>query len=156
MHRAAHPFQLHCGGFVGWVAALCAQLAGPTFSHSLHCRDYPAPPHAPFLVLVLLQPQGPSCLPACDPLPATAMHLVPSTRIPCHTCLLAFLVFCCCLRGLSAARKPPPTTTRPLDIVFVSAEVAPWSKTGGLGDVMGALPQAMADRGHTVMVVSPR
>lgn len=44
----------------------------------------------------------------------------------------------------------------PLDIVFVSAEVAPWSKTGGLGDVMGALPQAMAARGHRVMVVVPR
>jgi len=55
-----------------------------------------------------------------------------------------------------AARKPPPATTNPLDIVFVSAEVAPWSKTGGLGDVMGALPQAMAERGHRVMVVSPR
>jgi glycogen synthase len=40
--------------------------------------------------------------------------------------------------------------------VFVSAEVAPWSKTGGLGDVMGALPAAMAARGHRVMVVTPR
>ena len=26
---------------------------------------------------------------------------------------------------------------RPLKIVFVSAEVGPWSKTGGLGDVVG-------------------
>lgn len=31
-------------------------------------------------------------------------------------------------------------TEKPLKIVFVSAEVAPWSKTGGLGDVAGALP----------------
>ena len=44
----------------------------------------------------------------------------------------------------------------PLDIVFVSAEVAPWSKTGGLGDVMGSLPVALAARGHRVMVVAPR
>lgn len=42
------------------------------------------------------------------------------------------------------------------DIVCVSAEVAPWSKTGGLGDVMGALPRALAARGHRVMVVTPR
>jgi len=45
---------------------------------------------------------------------------------------------------------------RPLDIVFVSAEVAPWSKTGGLGDVVGSLPIALAARGHRVMVVAPR
>ena len=44
----------------------------------------------------------------------------------------------------------------PLDIVFVSAEVAPWSKTGGLGDVVGSLPVALAARGHRVMVVAPR
>lgn len=41
-------------------------------------------------------------------------------------------------------------------IVQVSAEVAPWSKTGGLGDVCGALPKALAKRGHTVMAVAPR
>ncbi|KAK9834131.1 hypothetical protein WJX81_000869 [Elliptochloris bilobata] len=44
----------------------------------------------------------------------------------------------------------------PLDIVFVSAEVAPWSKTGGLGDVVGSLPVALAARGHRVMVIAPR
>jgi starch synthase len=34
--------------------------------------------------------------------------------------------------------------------------VAPWSKTGGLGDVAAALPRALAARGHAVAVVSPR
>ncbi|MDP6931611.1 MAG: glycogen/starch synthase, partial [Myxococcota bacterium] len=43
-----------------------------------------------------------------------------------------------------------------MNIVTVSAEVAPWSKVGGLGDVMGALPIALAERGHRVMSVSPR
>jgi starch synthase len=43
-----------------------------------------------------------------------------------------------------------------MEILFVSSEVAPWSKTGGLGDVAGALPRALARRGHAVTVVSPR
>lgn len=42
------------------------------------------------------------------------------------------------------------------NIVFVTAEVAPYSKAGGLGDVSGSLPIALAARGHRVMVVSPR
>ncbi|MBS2030270.1 MAG: glycogen synthase GlgA [Deltaproteobacteria bacterium] len=41
-------------------------------------------------------------------------------------------------------------------ILFVSSEVEPYSKTGGLGDVLGALPKAMAARGHECLVVSPR
>eukprot|EP00873_Tetraselmis_striata_P044164 jgi/Tetstr1/464428/TSEL_000101.t1 len=41
-------------------------------------------------------------------------------------------------------------------LVFVASEVAPWSKTGGLGDVMGSLPAALANRGHRVMVIAPR
>nr|AAN37578.1 soluble starch synthase I [Colocasia esculenta] len=42
------------------------------------------------------------------------------------------------------------------NIIFVTAEAAPYSKTGGLGDVCGSLPIALAARGHRVMVVSPR
>ncbi|KAL6556219.1 hypothetical protein OROGR_005507 [Orobanche gracilis] len=43
-----------------------------------------------------------------------------------------------------------------INLVFVSAEIGPWSKTGGLGDVLGGLPPAMAANGHRVMTVSPR
>ncbi len=43
-----------------------------------------------------------------------------------------------------------------MEILFVSAEVAPFSKTGGLGDVAGALPRALAARGHRVVVFTPR
>ena len=41
-------------------------------------------------------------------------------------------------------------------ILSVASEVAPYSKTGGLGDVAGALPAALAARGHQVVVVTPR
>ncbi len=53
-------------------------------------------------------------------------------------------------------QKSSPQTDSPLDTIFVSSEVAPWSKTGGLGDVAGSLPIALASRGHRVMVVAPR
>lgn len=43
-----------------------------------------------------------------------------------------------------------------MNVVMVASECAPWSKTGGLGDVVGALPKALARRGHRVMVVAPR
>ncbi|KAG8091673.1 hypothetical protein GUJ93_ZPchr0012g19393 [Zizania palustris] len=39
-----------------------------------------------------------------------------------------------------------------INIILVAAECAPWSKTGGLGDVAGALPKALARRGHRVMI----
>eukprot|EP01024_Parvocaulis_polyphysoides_P027525 TRINITY_DN2493_c0_g1_i3.p1 TRINITY_DN2493_c0_g1~~TRINITY_DN2493_c0_g1_i3.p1 ORF type:complete len:626 (+),score=87.57 TRINITY_DN2493_c0_g1_i3:68-1879(+) len=52
--------------------------------------------------------------------------------------------------------KLPVVMSGSMNIVFVSAEVAPWSKTGGLGDVVGGLPIALAKRGHKVMTVAPR
>lgn len=45
---------------------------------------------------------------------------------------------------------------RSLKIVYVSPEVVPFAKTGGLADVAGALPQALAARGHDVRVIMPR
>ena len=39
---------------------------------------------------------------------------------------------------------------------MVSSEAAPWAKSGGLADVVGALPHALAALGHAVSVVIPR
>lgn len=66
-----------------------------------------------------------------------------------------------------AAKNPKPSESdekfekimhmlRGMKIVLVSAEVAPWSKTGGLGDVLGGLPPALVANGHRIMVVVPR
>ncbi|KAL3629378.1 Sucrose synthase [Castilleja foliolosa] len=53
-------------------------------------------------------------------------------------------------------KSPPLAGPNVMNIILVSAECTPWSKTGGLGDVAGALPKALARRGHRVMVVVPR
>jgi starch synthase len=41
-------------------------------------------------------------------------------------------------------------------IVFIASEGVPFSKTGGLADVVGALPKALAKLGHQLEVVLPR
>ncbi len=40
-------------------------------------------------------------------------------------------------------------------ILFPASEVVPFSKTGGLADVSGALPHALAARGHDLRIVTP-
>ena len=39
---------------------------------------------------------------------------------------------------------------------MVSSEVAPWAKTGGLGDVLAALPESLERLGHRTTVVVPK
>lgn len=43
-----------------------------------------------------------------------------------------------------------------MKILFVASECVPFSKTGGLADVVGALPKFLAARGHEVTVFLPR
>jgi len=63
----------------------------------------------------------------------------------------------------------PPSTPRPaacsppwevddlsrLAILFAASEMAPWVKTGGLGDVAAALPAALHRAGHDIRVLIP-
>src|ERR1700729_4021793 len=50
-------------------------------------------------------------------------------------------------------RAAPP---RPRHVLMMASEVAPFVKTGGLADVMGALPAAVARLGWDVTVGLPR
>ncbi|QDZ25981.1 starch synthase [Chloropicon primus] len=59
-------------------------------------------------------------------------------------------------RGLSESRDGGLPPRFGLDVIYCSAEVAPFSKTGGLADVAKSLPIALAENGgHNVTVVSP-
>jgi starch synthase len=42
-----------------------------------------------------------------------------------------------------------------MHIVFAASECAPWAKTGGLADVVSALPKALAKLGHRTTVFIP-
>ena len=55
-----------------------------------------------------------------------------------------------------ASQATSAATATTHSIVFVASEAAPYSKTGGLGDVVASLPQALAAQGHRVMVVTPK
>jgi len=46
--------------------------------------------------------------------------------------------------------------TRPLNILFVSSEVEPFAKTGGLADVSSSLPKAIKELGHEIRIMMPR
>lgn len=43
-----------------------------------------------------------------------------------------------------------------MNIIFAASECVPFSKTGGLADVVGALPKALAALGHNVAVYLPK
>mgnify|MGYP003394588162 CR=1 FL=1 len=64
-------------------------------------------------------------------------------------------------RSPDADRRPArlaavSESNRPLRVLMVASECLPLSKSGGLADVVAALPVALARRGHHVRIVVPR
>lgn len=49
----------------------------------------------------------------------------------------------------------PPLRSPPLRVLFAASEITPWSKTGGLGDVVSALPVALRRLNLDVRVIVP-
>ena len=45
--------------------------------------------------------------------------------------------------------------SRKIKVVHISAEVSPFSKTGGLADVSRSLPKALFRLGHQVSIITP-
>ena len=43
-----------------------------------------------------------------------------------------------------------------MKILFASSEAVPFAKTGGLADVAGVLPKALAQMGHEVNLILPK
>src|ERR1700679_2926223 len=53
-------------------------------------------------------------------------------------------------------RRADSNSHTPMKILFVASEGLPYSKTGGLADVIEGLPKALRDLGHEVAVFLPR
>lgn len=56
----------------------------------------------------------------------------------------------------TSARKPRPTRAAARTVLMIASEALPYSKTGGLADVLGSLPVALARLGWQVVLVTPR
>ncbi len=54
-----------------------------------------------------------------------------------------------------AKKAEIPLIAAPLHIAMASPEIAPFAKTGGLGDVLGSLPQALERLGARVTLIMP-
>src|SRR5579883_2661321 len=52
--------------------------------------------------------------------------------------------------------QPGKPSFPPRSVLFVSSEVYPYAKTGGLADVSYALPQALREFNHDVRVIMPK
>ncbi len=62
-----------------------------------------------------------------------------------------------CYNAIMAKKRTPSIPQdKKLKILFVSPEVAPYSKVGGLADVVWALPRALREMGHDVRIFSPK
>lgn len=46
--------------------------------------------------------------------------------------------------------------SKPLNVLFVTSEVEPFVKTGGLADVSASLPQTLRELGHEIRIAAPR
>src|SRR3954470_6005819 len=53
-------------------------------------------------------------------------------------------------------KRAPKPTRPPLSILMVASEAHPYAKTGGLAEVVAALPHALVRLGHCVTLVLPR
>ncbi len=53
------------------------------------------------------------------------------------------------------ARLTAEFMRKKLKIVSISAEVAPFSKTGGLAEVAKSLPKALKKLGHEIIIITP-
>lgn len=56
---------------------------------------------------------------------------------------------------IKTQRKAGVDRSKQLHVLFATSEIAPYSKTGGLGDVAASLPKALAARGHSVNIITP-
>ena len=107
------------------------------------------PPPAPALPMVPATPKAPSkrkaspkrAVSEAAPKPRPSTRTRKTVTPPAET------------REAAPVSQPDPDRLR---IVMVASEAHPFAKTGGLAEVLGALPVALARLGHDVTVILPR
>ena len=134
-----HSLPRRRSGFLGpRISRIPTQIPAPDPHELQSPTPTPTPPH-PVTVPLYSTKTRPGTAPSRARRPAVRPRRLP--RAP--------------LRPSSSA-DDPLADRPPLTLVFVASECAPYSKAGGLGDVIAALPAALAQRKHRVVTVVPR
>ena len=106
------------------------------------------------------QPAPPSDLrvePAVEPpVPAPALVTPAAPAAPVAPAAVSAPTPAIHVPGAASPALTADDGRRPLNVLMVASEVLPFAKTGGLADVAAALPSALAQLGHQVVVVMPR
>src|SRR6476620_7498882 len=68
----------------------------------------------------------------------------------------SFAYICLLLCVPSRLQPRSSVMAKALSILYVTSEVVPFAKTGGLADVSAALPLALTELGHDIRIIAPK
>lgn len=94
--------------------------------------------------------------PAIRPIQTTAPAVIFATRLAPAATPAAPQAAAPAARPVHDSQSRPPCQPRPLRVLLAASECVPFIKTGGLADVLGALPKELKKLGVDVRVILPK